>query len=499
VLNRRTFTVGIAAAAIAGAAQALEVDGDDAIRDILRQRVEVEKRTVGMAVCVVTQTRKRFVAWGRERLGDGRPVASETVFEIGSITKIFTALLLADMARHHEVGLDDPVARHLPADFHLPELDGRQITLADLATHTSGLPRFPPFSGSPLAASFLDAMARFGVEDFKAWLTDFHPPRPAGAGWEYSNAGYALLGMALAHRGGRPYETLLQARVIDRMGLQETTFHPTAAMAPRLAESHDSAQKPIPPFEIGIFAAAGGLRSTPRDLSRFAAAILPGSGARIAPDEQLLLTVRRAAPSIGGAQALGWEVLDAPGGAFVSKDGVTWGQAASMVLDPDRRLAIMVFFQHRPGSAPLHAFGRRGRGRGHRAPPPAAANSLGRPGRNKILVAEGRTNWSGFQQFSFLDLPYLFGAFEVAGDARGGGNRPLHQDTELSTLIPKCKKIARLAAIRMARLCHSGRHSLMRLTPARRSPRKHANALGPALALQGQGKSPHPDHSTESR
>jgi D-alanyl-D-alanine-carboxypeptidase/D-alanyl-D-alanine-endopeptidase len=145
MVNRRVFTLGIGAAAIAGAAQALEVDDDDAIRNILRQRVDVEKRTVGTAVCVVTPSRQRILAWGRERLGSIRPVTSETVFEIASITKVFTALLLAAMARSGEVALDDAVARHLPSDFHLPVLGGRQITLADLATHTSGLPRFPPF------------------------------------------------------------------------------------------------------------------------------------------------------------------------------------------------------------------------------------------------------------------------------------------------------------------------------------------------------------------
>jgi serine-type D-Ala-D-Ala carboxypeptidase/endopeptidase len=345
MLNRRAFTTGIGALAIARLAQAIEIDEDEAIRDILRRRVEAEKRTVGMAVCVVTPNRKRFVSYGRERLGDLRPVTSETVFEIGSITKVFTALLLADMVRRGEVGLDDPVARHLPVDFRMPELDRRQITLADLATHTSGLPSWPTFPGTPLSPSWLDSMARFSADDFKAWLADYHPEPhpPAAAGWWYSNSGYALLGMALAYRAGQPFETLLQSRLIEPMGLHDTTFHPTAAMSPRLAEGHDTALKHIPPLDIGIFNAAGALRSTPRDLSRFAAAILPGSGARIAPDEQLLLSVRRPAPWIGGTQALGWEVLDAPGGAFVSKDGVTFGQAASIVFDPDRRVAIMVF------------------------------------------------------------------------------------------------------------------------------------------------------------
>jgi CubicO group peptidase (beta-lactamase class C family) len=345
MLNRRTFTTAIAAAAITRMARALEVDDDDAIRDILRKRVDVEKRTVGMAVCVVTPNHQRLVAYGRERLGDLRPVTAETVFEIGSITKVFTALLLADMARRGEMGLDDPVARHLPADFRLPELAGRPITLADLATHTSGLPSWPPFPGTPLSPSWLNNIAQFSSEDFKAWLANFHPEPhpPTAAGWWYSNSGYTLLGMALAHRGGESFETLLQARVIKPMGLHDTTFRPTAAMEPRLAQGHDASLKPVPPLDIGIFSPAGALRSTPRDLSRFAASILPGSGARIAPDEQLLLTVQRSVPWIGGKQALGWEVLDDPGGAFMSKDGVTFGQAASMVFDPDRRVAIMVF------------------------------------------------------------------------------------------------------------------------------------------------------------
>ncbi len=149
--------------------------------------------------------------------------------------------------------------------------------------------------------------------------------------------------MALAHRGGWPYEDLLQTRVLDRIGLHDTTFHPTPAMRSRLAQGHSADLKPVPPLDLGIFNAAGALRSTPRDLSRFAAAILPGSGGRLAPDERLLFTVRRSAPPIRGMQALGWEVLDAPGGPFVSKDGVTGGQAVSIVIDQATRLAIIVF------------------------------------------------------------------------------------------------------------------------------------------------------------
>jgi D-alanyl-D-alanine-carboxypeptidase/D-alanyl-D-alanine-endopeptidase len=144
MINRRDFTTGIGALAIVGAAQAIEIDDDETIRNALRRRVEVEKRAVGMAACVVTPNRKRFVAYGRERLGDLRPVTSETVFEIGSITKVFTALLLADMARGGEVRLDDPVARHLPGDFHVPQLDGPPIHQACQVGRRSQVHRSPP-------------------------------------------------------------------------------------------------------------------------------------------------------------------------------------------------------------------------------------------------------------------------------------------------------------------------------------------------------------------
>lgn len=321
-----------------------EVDDDSAIRDILRRRIEVENRAVGMAVCVVRPDRTRFVAWGRARLGDDRLVAPDTVFEIGSITKVFTALLLADMVRSGEVKLEDPVVRHLPSDFHVPELYGHQPTLADLATHTSGLPRFPTFPGTPLSPSWVDAMKRFSLGDLKMWLPNAQPEPAAHGGWWYSNVGYTLLSMALAHRGGQPFEALLQTRVIEPTGLLDTTFHPSEAMRSRLAEGHDASLKPIPPTDLGIFVGAGGLYSTPNDMSRFATEILPGSGSRIEPLGKLLLTVRRSAGSwLRGVQALGWEVRDAANGAFVSKDGVTWGQTVSMVYDPDQRMSVVVF------------------------------------------------------------------------------------------------------------------------------------------------------------
>jgi serine-type D-Ala-D-Ala carboxypeptidase/endopeptidase len=357
--SRRSFCAGLAGTALmaqkvladvihAMPDRSLKIANDDAVRQLLRQRIDIEKRAVGMAVCIVTPDRRRIITWGRERLSDDQMVTADTLFEIGSITKVFTSLLLADMARRGELGLDDPVTRHLPSDFRLPQLNGRPITLADLSTHTSGLPRFPEFPGKPLSPEWKDAIPRFTTQEFKAWLANLHPdpPPPSAAGWWYSNAGYTLLSIALAYRGGRSYEALLHERVIEPAGLRHTAY-PTAAMKTRLAECHDSDLKPIPPTELGILIGGGGLVSTPTDLSRFATEILSGSGS-VAKDNEILLTVQRPAPWIGGKQALGWEVRNAPEGAFVTKDGVTWGHATSMVFDPDSRTAVIVFSNTAP-------------------------------------------------------------------------------------------------------------------------------------------------------
>src|SRR5690606_8099411 len=121
-------------------AQALD---DAAIRKELATLVDMKKQAVGVVVGIVDKNGSRVLAHGALDRGDPRVLDGDSVFEIGSITKVFTSLLLADMVRRGEVALEDPVAKYLPADVKMPERGGRQITLIDLATHTSGLPRMP--------------------------------------------------------------------------------------------------------------------------------------------------------------------------------------------------------------------------------------------------------------------------------------------------------------------------------------------------------------------
>src|SRR5438046_1245484 len=132
----KLLTVAFALAAIACA----QAPSDADIRAILAERIDTTHRNVGIAVGIVDTNGRRFVNYGTFSVNDPRPIARDTVFEIGSVTKVFTSLLLADMVQRGEVSLDDPVAKYLPTDVKVPERGGKKITLVDLATQSSGLP-----------------------------------------------------------------------------------------------------------------------------------------------------------------------------------------------------------------------------------------------------------------------------------------------------------------------------------------------------------------------
>src|SRR5262245_40824979 len=177
---------------------------------------ETSVRRAGLVVGV--RVRGQAGVWHRGRLPDG----AGTIFEIGSITKTFTTTLLADMAREGIVALDDPVQRHLPDGVRLP-VRGRPITLEDLATHRSGLPRLPTGLLWPaLTRDRRDPCAKLDDVRLAAAVGATRPRRDPGRKVAYSNYGMGLLGHVLALRAGSTYEQLVRARICEPLGLVDT-------------------------------------------------------------------------------------------------------------------------------------------------------------------------------------------------------------------------------------------------------------------------------------
>jgi len=119
------------------------VAADAEIRKILADRIGAENLGVGMVVGVIEPKGRRVVAYGSLAKDDKHPLNGDTVFEIGSMTKVFTSLVLMDTAQKGEVPLTDPVSKYLPASVKVPERNNKKITLQDLSTQSSGLPRMP--------------------------------------------------------------------------------------------------------------------------------------------------------------------------------------------------------------------------------------------------------------------------------------------------------------------------------------------------------------------
>jgi D-alanyl-D-alanine-carboxypeptidase/D-alanyl-D-alanine-endopeptidase len=197
----------------------LTVLSTDEIREILVKRVDQQKQAVGIVVGVIEPDGRRVVAYGNLAKGDPRMLDGDTIFEIGSVTKVFTSLLLADMVNRKEVTLDDPAAKYLPENARMPERSGKSITLLDLSTHRSGLPPNP----SNLKLNLRNPYAAdYSVDDLYQFLSGYTLPRDPGSEFEYSNVGAGLLGRLLAYRAGTDYESLIGARITRLLGMPDT-------------------------------------------------------------------------------------------------------------------------------------------------------------------------------------------------------------------------------------------------------------------------------------
>jgi serine-type D-Ala-D-Ala carboxypeptidase/endopeptidase len=197
-------------------ATASAVPSDQEIREILIKRIDTEKQGVGIVAGVTEPKGRRVVSYGHLAAGDTRPLNGDTIFEIGSITKVFTTLLLTDMVRRGEVSLTDPISKYLPPDAKVPERNGRTITLQDLATHTSGLPRMPT-NFAPKDAT--NPYADYGFDRLTQFLSTYTLTRDVGENYEYSNLGGGLLGTLLARRAGMDYEALVASRITGPLGM----------------------------------------------------------------------------------------------------------------------------------------------------------------------------------------------------------------------------------------------------------------------------------------
>jgi serine-type D-Ala-D-Ala carboxypeptidase/endopeptidase len=319
--------------------QSSPVPSDSEIRRILADRVGAENKGVGIVVGAIDPRGRRVVSYGNLAKDDRRPLDGDTTFEIGSMTKVFTSLVLMDMARKGEVSVTDPVSKYLPATVKMPERNGKKITLQDLATQSSGLPRMPN-NFDPKDPS--NPYADYTPERLYAFLSGYQLTRDIGSQFEYSNLGVGLLGHALSLRAGMDYETMVRARVLAPLEMNSTGVTLTPAMKAHLAMGHGPNLNPVPNWDLAVLAGAGALRSTANDMLTFLSANLGYLKTPLAAAMADEMSIRRPAGASDMQIAYNWLIQTKDGNSIVWHNGGTGGYRTWMGFDLKSRAGVVV-------------------------------------------------------------------------------------------------------------------------------------------------------------
>ncbi len=333
---RATATLALLAGVSLPAARAQGFQIPDDAKASVRARVD-NGWSVGIVVGVVDSTGARFFSYGSTAKTGGQPVNERTVYEIGSITKVFTALSLADMVVKGEVGLDDPVQRYLPDSAHVPSRPGHEITLRLLSAQRSGLPRMP---SNFAPANPTNPYADYDAARLYAFLNGYTLPRDPGASYEYSNLGVGLLGLALARRSGTSYEDMVLARVIGPVHMTDTRVTLTSDLRGRLAHGYAGEQE-VSNWDLDALAGAGAIRSTGQDMAKLVAAA--AGLTHTALDSAFRLTEAiefDAGPAM--RIGLGWHVVGPDSSAVIWHNGGTGGYHSFIGFDPRRKIGVVV-------------------------------------------------------------------------------------------------------------------------------------------------------------
>ncbi len=276
----------------------------------------------------------------------GLPLTGDTLFEIGSITKTFTASLLADMVRRGEVRLDDPVATTLPSSVHVPGRAGRNITLLDLATHTSGLPGLPTnIHPKDLSNPYAD----YTQEMLDEFLASYVLPRDIGSKYEYSAVGIALLGRALGYRLHTGWEQALTERILTPLGMSSTRATLDSSLRRRLAPGHDETGKPTSNWSIPALPAMGALHSSANDMAKF---LIANVNPRSKPFGRIFARAHRPRVTMDQETRVGlaWQTGHGTNRTIVWHGGGTGGYRALIAFDPGRQVGVVLLTNFASGA-----------------------------------------------------------------------------------------------------------------------------------------------------
>ncbi len=307
------------------------------LASLIQKRVD-DNGAVGIVLGVMEADGSTLVVSAGEAGSGAKALGERSVFEIGSISKVFTSTLLAEMVRRRNVNLADPVSSYLPDSVRVPSRAGRDITLLDLATHHSGLPRLP---SNMVPADPSNPYADYSVQQLYTFLSAHELRRDIGSQYEYSNLAVGLLGHALSQAAATSYEDAIRGSILKPLGMDMSGIELDSNMSEWMAKGHDQQGNVVPLWDLPTLAGAGALRSNVRDMLRFLAANIGE------PKTQLELAMRTAhvpREKISDQMSIGlnWHIRSVGKSKIVWHNGGTAGFRTFIGFDPEREVGVVV-------------------------------------------------------------------------------------------------------------------------------------------------------------
>jgi CubicO group peptidase (beta-lactamase class C family) len=297
---------------------------------------------VGLSIGILQGGKTWFYGYGETMKGNGKVPDAGTLFEIGSISKTFTATMLGLAVGEGKLKLDDPVNRYLPDSIPLLQYQGKTATIRTLSNHTSGLPRMPA-NFQPTVTNGKDPYANYTIRDLYRFLHELKLEREPGSQFEYSNLAVGLLGTILQKQYNKSYEELLLSLIAVPLKMNDTRVNIRPMDSAQFASGYDDKGVYNGPWNLAAaFAGAGAIRSTARDMLIYAAAELgePGVPGPLATAMQLTQTVtfQDGQTRIG----LGWIFVASGGDEILFHNGGTGGYRSYLGIDLKKKIAVVL-------------------------------------------------------------------------------------------------------------------------------------------------------------
>ncbi|MES2808878.1 MAG: serine hydrolase domain-containing protein [Bacteroidota bacterium] len=310
----------------------------DKLIDLVTRRYIQKSNTAGLAIGTLIDGKANTYFYGETKMGYEKLPNANTIFEIASISKTFTATILAWYVNQGKLRLNDPITKYLPDTVAAnPAL--QNVTLLQLSNHTSGLPSLPNNFGKQKNYTDANPYKNYTQQMMFAFLKNCSLRSEPGKSYTYSNLAVGLLGVILERVSKKTYEQMVTEIICKPLAMKSTTQHLATTSTANFATLYDEMGLQTPAWDFDALAACGSLKSTVTDLLLYAKANMVKTDNKLSQAFELThqVTFDRDAP-VG----LGWHIITVEGVKYIFHNGGTSGSSSFLAFNREKNIAIVI-------------------------------------------------------------------------------------------------------------------------------------------------------------